>query len=309
VKRAAFHRLRAELFSSWKSRQVTLRPIRIVGIPKEDMVSDSDGLVARESGEWAREKLFYLNQYLGIFSEGMKNKWAGKRYYVDLFAGPGVCRLRNRGEEFDGSPLIALGFDFQEYFFFEADSESLHALNERVKMRSPDKMSRVKIVPGDCNRTILSSGIPTDGLGVAFIDPTGISPLTFETIKALTAGRRIDLLINFPEGMGIRMNLHQYTQSDATALDRFIGSSAWKNGYERPVATFDQICAEIATEYLANLRLLGYQAVDRDWIPVKTNRNSLLYYLLFASKDPRGIDFWRKIKLIGPHGQRELRFT
>jgi hypothetical protein len=32
----------------------------------------------------------------------------------------------------------------------------------------------------------------------------------------------------------------------------------------------------------------------------------LLYYLLFASKNPRGNDFWRKIKRIGPHGQREL---
>ena len=54
----------------------------------------SDGLVARDSGVWAKEKLYYLEHYLDIFSVGMNKKWAGKLYYVDLFAGPGKCRIR-----------------------------------------------------------------------------------------------------------------------------------------------------------------------------------------------------------------------
>jgi hypothetical protein len=47
-------------------------------------------------------------------------------------------------------------------------------------------------------------------------------------------------------------------------------------------------------------------AVDGDWIPVRTDQNTLLYYLLFASKHRRGNEFWRKIKRIDPHGQRHL---
>ena len=141
---------------------------------------------------------------------------------------------------------------------------------------------------------------------VAFVDPTGISQVSFDTIRKLTAGRQIDLIINFPEGMGIRMNLHQYTRSETNALTTFMGSARWKERYRRYLTSFDQVCGEIAKEYLANLGAVGYSAVDADWIPVKTDQNTLLYYLLFASKDPRGNDFWRKITRIDPYGQRHL---
>jgi hypothetical protein len=66
------------------------------------------------------------------------------------------------------------------------------------------------------------------------------------------------------------------------------------------------MCTAIAEEYLANLKSLGYLAVNSDWIPVRTSKNALLYYLLFASKNPKGNEFWRKITRIGPHGQRKL---
>jgi len=128
----------------------------------------------------------------------------------------------------------------------------------------------------------------------------------FETIRKLAYNRKIDLIINFHEGMGIRMNLGQYTKADANALDRFMGSSRWKGPYGRSLKSFDQVCSEIAKEYLGNLRSLEYIAVDSDWIPVKTDQNTLLYYLLFASKDPRGNDFWHKITKIDPHGQSQL---
>jgi hypothetical protein len=85
-----------------------------------------------------------------------------------------------------------------------------------------------------------------------------------------------------------------------------MGSARWKDRYRRAFTSFDQVCREIAKEYLANLGVVGYRAVDADWIPVKTDQNTLLYYLLFASKDPKGNEFWRKISRIGPHGQREL---
>jgi hypothetical protein len=89
----------------------------------------SDGLVIRDSGLWVNDKLHYLNRYLKIFSVGMKNKWSGKLYYIDLFAGPGRCRIRETRKETDGSPLVALlGFEFAKYFFFEADSNCYEAL-------------------------------------------------------------------------------------------------------------------------------------------------------------------------------------
>lgn len=266
----------------------------------------SDGLAARESGTWAREKLYYLERYLEIFSVGMKDKWAGGLYYVDLFAGPGKCRIRDTNEEIDGSPLIALKFNFAQYCFIESDVHSYLALAARVRGRTPEKLNRVKIVQGDCNNEILNLELPPSGLELAFIDPTGVSNVSFETIRKLTDGRKIDLIINFPEGMGIRMNLHQYTDTERNALNRFTGSARWQQRQREAPTSFDEMCKQIADEYLENLKGLGYLAVNNDWIPVKTDKNALLYYLLFASKDPRGNDFWRKITRIDPHGQRHL---
>lgn len=266
----------------------------------------NDGLPVRDSGIWAKEKLYYLERYLDIFSVGMQQKWRGKIYYVDLFAGPGQCRIAETGEEFDGSPLIGLKFNFAKYFFFESDLACFRALETRIKARAPEKLRNITLIPDDCNKKIDEIKPVTSALGLAFIDPTGISPIAFETIQKLTANRKIDLIINFHEGMGIRMNIHQYSKKEQSALKKFLGSDRSIKQFRTAPSSIDQVCREITNEYRDNLRGLGYQVVDGDQIPIKTEKNALLYYLLFASKDPRGNDFWRKIGLIDPHGQRKL---
>lgn len=266
----------------------------------------SDGFVVRDSGIWAKEKLYYLEHYLDIFSVGMRGKWGGKLYYVDLFAGSGRCLIRETGEEVDGSPLIALKFNFARYFFFEADPDCFEALKQRIQVRAPEK--DVTLINGNCNELIGEVQPSRHSLGLAFIDPTGVSPLAFATIRKLTSNRRIDLIINFHEGMGVRMNIHQYTQAPHTALDMFVGSGRWRHRLEKEPLSFDQLCEIIAREHRENLESLGYLAFDADRVPIKMERDVLLYYLLFASKDRKGTEFWHKIGLIGPHGQRRLGF-
>ncbi len=266
----------------------------------------NDGLPVRSSGIWAKEKLYYLERYLDIFSVGMQQKWHGSIYYVDLFAGPGQCRIAEIGEEFDGSPLIALKFNFAKYFFFESDPACFKALETRIRARAPEKLRNITLIPADSNKKIDQVKPPSRALGLAFVDPTGILPIAFETIRKLAANRKIDLIINFHEGMGIRMNIHQYSKKEQSALKQFLGSDRSIKQFRTAPSSIDQVCREITNEYRDNLRGLGYQVVDGDRIPIKTEKNALLYYLLFASKDPRGNDFWRKIGLIDPHGQRKL---
>ena len=272
----------------------------------EQNLLGNDGLVVRDSGIWVKEKLYYLEHYLDIFSVGMKTKWAGKLYYVDLFAGPGKCRIRVTKEEIDGSPLIALKFNFAKYFFFESDTICYGALAARVKARAPEK--DVQIIPGDCNEKVDQIELPTTSLGVAFIDPTGVSPFALKTIRRLATNRKVDLIINFHEGMGIRMNIHQYTKKEGGALDSFVGSARWRQKFRNAPSSIDEVCREITNEFQDNLRGLDYRMIDLDHIPVRTDQNSLLYYLIFASKHPRGNEFWRKITLINPYGQRRFQF-
>src|SRR5688500_12180049 len=91
-------------------------------------LSHDDGLLVRESGSWAREKLYYVSRYMSIFNVGMKNLWP-QRAYVDLMAGSGRCIDRDGGEEFEGSAMLALKSEppFSTLVFIEADEASAAA--------------------------------------------------------------------------------------------------------------------------------------------------------------------------------------
>ncbi len=52
------------------------------------------------------ETRLYVGRYISIFRSGMKKKF-GELNYIDLFAGPGKCRIRGTREVRNGTPLIA----------------------------------------------------------------------------------------------------------------------------------------------------------------------------------------------------------
>ena len=58
-------------------------------------------------GRGVKTNFYFVSYFSSIFNGGMKKFWA-TRAYVDLFAGPGLCKERGSGTEFPGSPLIAL---------------------------------------------------------------------------------------------------------------------------------------------------------------------------------------------------------
>ena len=88
------------------------------------MRSSVDGRLVRDSGPWAKDKLYYVGRYMSIFNGGMKNFWP-QRGYIDLMAGPGVCKDRDSGDEFDGSPLLALASEppFRRALLADVDAD------------------------------------------------------------------------------------------------------------------------------------------------------------------------------------------
>lgn len=73
-----------------------------------DLNTRDDGLPVRSSGSWALAKLDYLARYMDAFVNAVSDKPWRAMHYLDLFAGPGKCRVRQSGEVHLGSPLIAL---------------------------------------------------------------------------------------------------------------------------------------------------------------------------------------------------------
>lgn len=259
------------------------------------IISKTDGLLIRKSGPWIRKKHFYLTRYIDIFTKGMKKKW--DLTYVDLFAGPGRCLIEATNEEEDGSPLIALAHDFSRYIFVEQTFDGSEALRQRCE-RSP-KFDAVQIIDGDCNEVIEKINIPSNSLALAFIDPTGID-VHFNTIKKLTANRRMDLLINIQFGMDIKRNFARYKkQGDDSDLGLFLGGNVDWNHLKTP--------RDAIALYRNRIKQLGYSTVEfKDVTVHNVQRNVPMYFLFFAAKHPRGLDFWKKITERDNLGQYEL---
>lgn len=268
----------------------------------------SDGLPARPSGDWAREKLFIVARYIDIFTTGQKRKWP-RRAFVDLMAGPGLCVDRETGEEFAGSPLLALRTKtpFTDVVFVELDAELRAALAQR--MSAPDLRPTPSILEGDCNSSHVIDEIlrtvPRGALTLAFVDMLSLD-VHLATLRRLTAGRRMDLLITFQVNYLTRNVRKALAAGGDNRMDAFFGSNGWlARAREAPRGDY----ANVLTDYYAErLRTLGYPYCDRHRAPMKNSKNAPLYRLLLASRHKLAGDYFQRITTIERSGQRALPY-
>jgi len=277
---------------------------------------EDDGLTMRPAGSWAADKLDYLYRYINVFETSMRNKWR-VRYYIDLLSGPGKNRVRESGQVLLGSPLIALTTQhpFTHYIFVDNSPENTAALRQRCSV-SP-YADRVTILTGDCNTLVDQivariQPIQWGSLNLAFLDPEGME-LQWSTVEKLARLPRIDLIINYPQGGLNRCIKRVFETNPPTEVDHFFGGVQWRGiyaKYQRGQLP-EGLHFHLLDLYKSNLEKLGYQVrrdVDTGDSPLIRNaqRQAPLYRLLFASKHPLGNEFWEKITLREPSGQRRL---
>ncbi len=262
--------------------------------------SATDALPVRASGRWIERKHAILEYFGHLFATGMKNRWE-QRVYIELFAGPGRCAVRDSAEERDGSPVIMARKEFTQMKFVEIQRDGARALETRLA--GLDLSARVEIWNGDCAEAIQHITFPPKALTFAFIDPTGIGHAPFSLIRDLRQKTRCDILINIQHGMGIKMNIHQYTPDaeQGCALTRFVGDESWKAHCGKSPRDF---FLGVLGEYKKRLDGLGFSFIGRE-VLVRNDSRTPLYLLLFASGNPRGEEFWGAA-LKGTDAQREL---
>src|ERR1035441_7673137 len=257
--------------------------------PWRDSVSEMDGLPIRDSGPWIETKHKLLTYYSHLFATGMKNHW-NSRVYLELFSGPGRCLIRKTGKEDLGSPLKVIEQEFTNFIFTEMSVPAAEALAQRLV--DFKNSARTEIWCGDCADAIQSMEIPARSLTFAFIDPTGIGHAPFSLIENLHLKTRCDLLINIQHGMGIKMNIHQYTPDakEESALTRFLGNDSWK---QLPRHNAREFFRNVLGLYKEHLEKLGFKFVGRE-VLITNDHNTPLYLLLYASEHPKGKEFWDK---------------
>ncbi|MCY4582334.1 MAG: three-Cys-motif partner protein TcmP [Chloroflexi bacterium] len=232
----------------------------------------------REVGEWTKDKLKIVGQYLPAYLDATQR--AVQRIYIDAFAGPGTNLVERTGEIIDGSPLIALsargrrgarGFD--HLYFIEKDYDLAAELKSEVELRGEGE--RATVIPGDVNVELpeLMLKIHPRSPTFIFLDTEGIEP-SWETVQSLAAWRT-ELLINFPLGMSINRN------PDSAKTEAYFGTSDWRPLWDTSRRSRTSGLIDL---YVKRLAALGWEHPVNDPRLVKDDGNRNLYYLLFASK-------------------------
>lgn len=113
--------------------------------------------------------------------------------------------------------------------------------------------------------------------------------------------------------MGLTRSMpNAISEEPPTTVDLFFGGIEWRPIYKEYQTREDLFIHRKLLDLMkAKLKALGYQEVLRDDEvndePLMRNvKSAPLYRLIFASKHPRGHDFWHKVTKRDVSGQKRL---
>lgn len=267
-----------------------------------------DGLPARPSGEWAREKLDYVGAYLQVVPQAVGKKWRHNIVFLDLMAGPGLCVLEHGGDEFAGSPLLAMAvapIGYVRIVLIEAEASLAAAL----RARTGDDV-RVAVIEGDCNQADVLheavSLIPPQALAVAFIDNLGTT-VPLATLRTLTRlHRKVDLLVTFPS-IDLQRNCDAALKDDPAhgpRFDAFFGDAGWRGVV--PQGNWRSVVDRLEAYYVVKLKGLGYPHATTSPQAMRNSRNRELYRLVLASGDPLAVGLFDRVAPYTPTAKARL---
>ena len=273
--------------------------------------SATDGMPIRCVGQWAEQKIYLLNQYFGIFAQGMKNKWT-EINYIEIFSGPGRCIDRQCGAEFDGTALSILQQSAAQYIknalFFDYDTTVVDVLNKRIEQLG---CTNAAAFIGDYNNPrsicdIISKRISqTSSLNLVLLDPTDCS-VPFELLVQLKRTiKNIDIIINVATGTDFNRNIPMAFNDRERALKycRFLGNDDFftspQNEYLKNTKQYDLLRERFRESYKQSLEKLGYKHF-------RLHHIEHYYDILFAAGHPKATQFWDMAQAIPYDGQRSL---
>jgi three-Cys-motif partner protein len=275
------------------------------------VMSNDDGLRARKSGPWAREKLSFLDQFVppALQATGCTPRPKLQRWYVDLFAGPGRNVDRRSGEEFPGSTIRVLPMSAQRdltvHFTHAAivnkDEDDQAALVERIRrLRNnglvPIPEQNMEIITHDANRVIdrILQRIDPRAYAFVFVDITAPKQWPWSSVRKLKARghESIDLYLLFPLGMALRrvLSYNEQTVKESTpVLDAFFGTPDWRTllNLRKSNALAKELGPATLRFYMERLKREGWRFVSvvRD---IKRPDGAPMYHMIYASNHPAG---------------------
>ena len=276
------------------------------------LIADDEGSLSRIIQLHSEDKDHYAFYYADIVSSAMAGKFSALAW-VELFAGPGRLWVEPRDAYVDGSPVRAMKVrrPYDYYVFNDLDPQCVAALEPRVKTRSG-----VHVLGADANSDIVAEylikTIPKTALIILYGDPAGLH-LHFDTLARLANHfPHLDLLLNLPVSgiiRALRGEASRATAAGKPSRTEFRKAAAVL-GHDDPIALISggpntTWGPSIRTWYENRLRGIGFDHFQTEVIR-NQQRNSALYDLMIASRNPKAVQFFNEAVLRGPNGRYAL---
>lgn len=271
-------------------------------------------------GDWTKLKIEILVEYAKAYLTIMNAHSYWRTLYFDGFAGTGF--IINDKTAF---PEITVGAarriveinepkSFDGYYFVEKKTQNAELLIENTKYEFPNK--DIHIVEEDCNVKLkamaqhlnLSKNKRKYDKVLAYIDPCGMQ-LEWNSVQALQ-GVGVDIWMLVPTGMGVNRLLKRNGRiSDAwvNRLERFLGMNEQEIrkhffreetevtlfGEHTKVTKREKTIEKAARLYKERLQDI-FKCVTNP-LPLKNDRNSTMYHLIFSSNNDSALKIAKDI--------------
>lgn len=258
------------------------------------LIDGDDGLPAEEVGIWTKEKHDYLCRYIDI-SRSTRAKYLGPgkagATYIDLFCGPGRCKVRDSDEWIDGGVVAAWrksqegGAPFTKIFVGDLDAQRREAATTRLRhLGAP--VIEIDGAAAQAARQVVSQ-LNAYGLHFAFLDPFDLAALNFDIIVALSTLKRIDMLVHISQ-MDLQRNVVSYATTDNSPFDTF--APGWRERVS--IAQGQQELRQQIFQYWRD-KVAGLGVwPSTDMRLLTGSNNQPLYWLLMAAKHSLPHKFW-----------------
>lgn len=260
----------------------------------------NDDLILDTIQPYAEQKHRLLTYYASLFAKSIRDKW-DSIVYLDLYSGPGKAIIDGTSRIVNTSPLLVLELEdkFDKYLFCDEDNNNVNALKHRIAKEHPELNTHV--IEGDINdktnEVIKEMPTPRSDykvLGFCFLDPYRMKNLKFSTLKRLTV-RYMDFLILIPTGMDAKRAEQYYVQANNQTVDLFLGNTDWRNRWKIEKTKKKDFGDFIIEEYNNSMKSIGFKCLDvADTVPVRNEKNRIIYRLAFYSKDNLGIKLFKE---------------
>ncbi|BCO30127.1 hypothetical protein TspCOW1_02300 [Thiohalobacter sp. COW1] len=269
------------------------------------LIEGDDGLPAEDVGVWAKEKHDYLCRYIDI-SRAVRSGWLGigkaGATFIDLFCGPGRCKVRETGEWIDGGAVAAwkksleAGTPFSQVFIGDLDEIRREAAAERLRRLG----APVAVVTGTAAHAVqqIVPGLNPYGLHFAFLDPFNLEALDFGIIRTLSTLKRIDILVHVNQ-MDLQRNLVTNATSEESAFDSF--APGWRDKVD--IAQGHQEVRQQVFKYWRDLVASLGVWPSTEMKLIRGSKNQPLYWLLLAAKHELAHKFWAAASNVDGQGK------